>query len=531
MLLFFPAAASAVPVRAGPDAQIVDAIRWRIENLEILNISGSEKVFAVHSVRQVYTGNDFLPFWDVPGETGEFLALIADAGKEGLNPEDYHLQELSRIGLAANMPADMQAAREILLTDAFLLYSSHLLSGKVDPVTIDADWHVVRREGDPVALFLSAADRKNFCGTIRELVPDNACYRDLRNALGKYRAIQEKGGWGEIEYGNVLSPGMRDRRVPEIRKRIRLTDEYFPGEPYDTSQLYDGNLEKAILDFQRRHGFPGDGKIDEPTIRIMNIPVEERIRQIEINLERGRWLPCGFSEYYLLVNIANFSLEVFENGEKVAAYNIVAGKPARKTPVFSSQVTYLVFNPTWTVPPTILREDVLPEVRKSDEFLRSRNIHVLDSKGNELDMDAVNWDDPSVSGFIYRQEPGPGNALGAVKFMFPNNFNIYLHDTPSKELFQRTERAFSSGCIRVQDPLKLAAYLLRGQDRWDEAAIRNIVAEKQTQTVVLERKPDIHILYMTCWVRDGILYFRKDIYERDERLYLELKERPGLDYG
>jgi murein L,D-transpeptidase YcbB/YkuD len=511
------------------DEELREAIRIRIENLEINNATeGIEKVYTFNSVRKVYSSNGFNQLWKKQKETDAFITLIGNAWTEGLECNDYHYQRLVHLQSQPVLSRQLQSEYDILLSDAFLLYASHLLSGKVDPVSIDADWHVVRREGDPLLLFTSAIRNSNYKSTIEEIIPSNPNYTALKEALALYRAIKNDGGWQLIDQAKTIESGMEDYRIPSIRARLILTGDL--AENSGNSDLtYDSNLQNAVIKFQRRHGFKGDGKIDEPTVRMMNVPVDERIRQIELNMERWRWLPGAFSNYYVMVNIANYNLEIYKNGTREQSYRVIAGKPVRKTPVFTSKISYLVFNPNWTIPPTILNNDVLPEVRKSTEYLNNKNIRVLDANGKHLNPDSIDWKNPNVKSYIYRQDPGPNNALGAVKFMFPNSFNVYIHDTPSKELFSKSERAFSSGCIRVENPLTLAEYLLNDAGKWNGQAINNVVATNETQTVYLKEKPDVHILYMTSWASNGDVFFRKDIYERDLALYNALKESPRLD--
>jgi murein L,D-transpeptidase YcbB/YkuD len=282
--------------------------------------------------------------------------------------------------------------------------------------------------------------------------------------------------------------------------------------------------------FQVRHGIDIDGEIGFKTMAAMNINVDERIEQIKINLERWRWLSRQFGDYYVKVNIADFNLEVIKNGEKIRQHKIIVGRTYRKTPIFSSKITHLVFNPSWTVPPGILSADVLPAVRKNIRYLKNKNIYVYDKNGKIVIPSSVDWNSSVVKSYTYRQTPGSDNALGSVKFFIPNEFMVYLHDTPSKDLFEKTERAFSSGCIRVQDPLELAEYLLNDPENYSKKRINGIINTKKTQTVVIKDQPAIHILYWTSFTNDdGVVQFRSDIYKRDGPLKEALLKRaPSL---
>lgn len=512
------------------DPEISEEIRRKIENISISNsMPDVEKIYAVFSVKNIYMSNEFRTLWNKNNEIAQFITEIENAWEEGLNPQDYHIERIRELNLISVLTPGQWAERDILLTDAYLLYASHLLSGKVDPVSLNAGWHVSRREGDPVALFNATIRSNNYNSSIKSLVPANRPYESMKRMLIKFRAIKQQGGWGTIPTGPVIETGMTDQRIPAIRARLNLTDEYPGADKGESEEVYSLDMQEAIRMYQRRQGFPGDGKIDDPTIKALNVPVEERIIQLEINMERWRWLPREFSEYYVLVNIANYELQVIKNEKVTHEFRVIAGKPARKTPVFSSRISYLVFNPTWTIPPTILNQDVIPEARKSTNYLKSKNIRVFDGSGRELNVDSMNWQSPGVNRYVFRQDPGPANALGAVKFMFPNEFSIYIHDTPSRELFNRSERAFSSGCIRVENPLKLAEILLDDPKGWNQGAINEIITSRETKTVNLKVRPDVHILYWTCWVMDDLPYFRKDIYERDLIVYKALKSKPVVD--
>jgi len=509
------------------DENINELIRIKIENIDTRNsINTNEKLLAKKSINVIYSQVGFKQIWTQESEIKKFIDGVAKANEEGLNPEDYHYESLVKIQLNKLLSADQKAERDLLLTDAFLIYSSHLLSGKVNPELIKAEWYVQKKEGDPLALFIDNIATNNFESAIQSIMPKNKRYIELKKSLAEYKLIQQKGGWNEIAVGQNISVGMYDQRITAIKKRLTITNDYNLKPLQDTSTLYSKELAQAVIAFQKRHGFPADGKIDLPTIKTMNITVDSRIKQIELNLERLRWMPQEYGNYYIMVNIANFDLNVIKNGEIEVTHKIIAGKPARKTPAFSSKVSYLVFNPTWTVPPTILRKDVIPEVRKSTQYLVDKNINVYNNQGQKLLLDTINWNSNSVYAFTYRQEAGPKNALGAVKFMFPNSFNVYLHDTPSKELFAKSERAFSSGCIRVESPLKLAEYLLNDNEKWNANKIQKIIDSNITQTVQLQERPQVHILYLTSWSKENTTFFRKDVYDRDDVLYAALTEKP-----
>ena len=462
-----------------------------------------------------YERRAFDAAWNAEG-LDQLVGMIDKASEEGLEPIDYHIEELRVLKGRLTALDDLQKADlDILATDAFLLYVSHLMSGKSNPETLDPEWHVIRREGDPLAILESAISTGEVTGSIRAVLPRHRVYQSLKSALVRYKKISEAGGWPQVPGGEVLKPGMSGDRIVKVRARLTasgdLTDESAENPGY-----FDQTLQQAVEVFQKRHGLEADGILGKLTLEAMNVTVESRISQIEVNMERWRWLPQEFSKYYIKVNIADFTMEIVNQDVVQLRRDIIVGKKYRRTPVFSSKMSYLVFNPTWTIPPGILRNDILPAVRKDPGYLKNRNIKVYGPQSKVLDPDSIDWQSTRAMSYTYIQEPGPTNALGAVKFMFPNTYSVYLHDTPSKELFRKSERTFSSGCIRVSQPLEVAAWLLADPVRWNLDAIKKIIREGKTITLILKEQPDVYILYWTAWTdQEGTVHFRKDIYERD----------------
>jgi murein L,D-transpeptidase YcbB/YkuD len=311
---------------------------------------------------------------------------------------------------------------------------------------------------------------------------------------------------------------MRDERVPVLRRRLRLTGDLAPGTA-DDSWLVDAPLTEAIQIFQRRHGLADDGTVGRDTLAALNVPVEERIQQLRVNLERGRWVLHNLESTFLVVNAAGYHSYYVKDGQVMWQGRAQVGRPYRQTPTFKSEITYLVFNPTWTVPPTILAQDYLPFLKRDPSYARRKGLKVIDRAGRAVDPRQVDWARYSASHLPYllRQDPGPRNALGRVKFIFPNAHAVYLHDTPDQQLFDRSERAFSSGCIRVENALELARLLLNDEAQWHRQAIDKVVESKKTRTVFLPEPIPVLLLYWTAWVgSDARVNFRHDLYGRDE---------------
>ncbi len=497
-----------------------DTIRRKVESFGSQPmLSNRFLVHCVGCIQKLYLENAFEPIWTDVRSTGELMQVVKDARYDGLNPHDYHMGDLQTLS-DQRQTREAAADRDILVTDGLFLYASHLAAGKVDPQTLDAQWYVTKSSTQPLDLLRS--EKSALSARVDELRPKDPLYTGLRSKLKRYMQLEASMQLPVVARGPLVRPGMSDPRIPSIRKILWILED-LPREPMGENPLYDGELEHAVLRFQERHGLAADAVIGRGTIDALSLPINQRIRQIRVNMERFRWLPDSLGPYYLFVNIADFNLKVIKNGQTVSTHRVIVGKSYRKTPVFASPLEYIVFNPTWTVPPTILSKDVLPAVKKGPGYLKSKGIRVFHRDGTEIDPKTMDWHNPSARSFLFRQDPGDNNSLGKVKFMFPNRYDVYLHDTPSKALFDKTERAFSSGCIRVQNPLDLAVLLLNDPVKWGRPQVDAVVAAKATQTVFVKEKPMVYILYFTAWADEhGTVHFRKDIYDRDERLWRSL---------
>ena len=486
-----------------------------------------------------YRDRDFRPAWI--GDLGltpaawELLDLLRGAGVEGLCPEDYHLLLLEPlVGLERDyrpygilFDPGYMAHLDLLLTDAFLLYASDLMNGRVDPETLHEGWHARRQPPDLSRLLGEALNGRGVTAVVESLVPPHEGYRRLRIVLEDYRRISAMGGWPAVQAGPVLRPGARDSRLPLLKARLRLSGDLAETEdaPED---FFDAKTKDALIRFQSRHGLSPDGVLGQKTRAALNVPVEDRIRRIEINLERWRWVRQNLGRRYLMVNIADFRLEVVEAGRSVMSMPVVVGTSYRKTPVFSARMTYLEFAPYWTVPATILREDKLPLIKKNPDWLTRHQYEIVPWSGGgaeTIDPAGIDWKEVEANTFpgYLRMKPGPWNPLGRIKFMFPNRFAVYLHDTPDRYLFARDIRSYSSGCIRVERPLDLAQYLLERTTEWDCNLILDALESDEPLTVNLPASWPIHILYWTAWVdEEGALQLRDDFYLSDLDLELAL---------
>ncbi len=492
-----------------------------------------------------YADRDFRPAWsENKGPLPQAVALtraIHEADREGLRPEDYHIVKIDallkeinhRRSASRTVSPEVFADLEILLTDAFLLYGSHLLTGHVNPETIQSEWLIKSRDEDLVRILQIALDENDIEGALNFLRPQHEGYRDLKEALLRYRKIMEMGGWPRVPRGPKLEGGDRTPRIGVLRARLMMSGDLDPWDETD-QELFDDTLEEAVRRFQERHGLKADGVVGPATLEALNVPVKERVRQIKANLERWRWLPHDLGRHYILVNIANFELDVVENGEAILTMRVVVGRRYRRTPVFTGKITHMELNPYWNIPAKIAVRDILPKIQKDPEYLARQKIRVFQGweKGApEIDPESIDWSRINAQNlsFKLRQDPGPRNALGRIKFMFPNKFRVYLHDTPAQALFQKDKRTFSSGCIRVQKPIDLAAYLLGNGREWPRENILMAIDNGETQTLRLPEPIPVHLLYWTAWVdKGGTVHFRDDIYGRDRKLSRALRERPPI---
>jgi murein L,D-transpeptidase YcbB/YkuD len=498
-----------------------EMLRQRVERLEAEASLGlpDARLAGSRLIPLLYARLEFQPAWTSPAMVDELLAAVRGAASHGLDPRDYHLQAIeSRLGGGSWPPADAatRADLELLLTDSLARLAFTLHFGKLDPTRLDPIWNLSRTwEGtEPVTLFEEVLRSKQIRDFLARAEPQMPFYDRLRDGLARYRAIAEAGGWPEVPTGEALEPGVIDARVPALRRRLEIAGDLAAGSTIVDPTLYDSTLEAAVRRFQERHGLDDDGVVGKKTLEELNVPVERRVDQLRASLERARWVFRDIEESLLVVDIAGFKLHLLRGGKEVWSTRVQVGKPYSSTPVFKAAMTYLVFNPTWTVPSGILRNEVLPAVRKDPGYLATQNMTVLSSGGSVVDPGSIEWSVPFR--YTVRQEPGPGNSLGRVKFMFPNEYFVYLHDTPSKRLFDRAERAFSHGCIRVEDPLKLAGLVLAETPGWERATIDRTVESGKTTTVFLREHLTVMLLYWTAEVTEhGTVLFSRDIYDRD----------------
>ncbi|MBV9079941.1 MAG: L,D-transpeptidase family protein [Elusimicrobia bacterium] len=472
----------------------------------------------------------------LPRATALMDALRA-SDEEGLTPGEYHLHALDQIlkrwpdPLKGSASPELATDADILFTDAYLLYASQLLGGRTNPEMARAQWSIVRKKADLVDTMSSAIATNDIAGSLRRMAPGHAGYTRLRSLLGDYRRIAHDGGWPQIPSGPALRRGMSDARVPTLRRRLAI--EAFDVPPEEKSKKFDGRLERRLKEFQSSHGLDADGHVGPETLAQLNVPVEDRINQIKFSMDRWRWLPLDLGRRFIIVNIPEYRLFAFENGRPSLAMPIIVGKnnDETATPVFSNQMTYLEFSPEWLVPARIAKEEMLPAIRRDPNYIKRNHLEVLVATSptaawspvNPADVDWASVSTTTPGGFPYffRQSPGPWNALGPIKFMFPNEYSVYIHGNPEEGLFDRRLRMFSHGCVRVDRPITLAKWVLNDPD-WTLDRLKQYMNQPKPVQVPLGEPVPVYIVYFTAWVDDeGKANFRDDIYGRD----LEMRQR------
>ena len=509
-------------------------------------VVGKDTTHADTLLIRFYKERDFKPAWfnnNGPMDIADSLIKsIHEAEFEGLNPKDYHaleqdsLMKKIQMDVKLKLPVNINQSLtlEILLTDAFLVYANHLISGRINPETFAPEWLTNRPETDLVAILNQALASRKISQTLFGLLPNMPCYSRLRTEMAKYRSIAMKGGWPIVPSGPTMKKGDRGFRVAAVSARLIDSGDLKP-RSIQAIAVFDDTLEAAIRKFQVDNGLNPNGEVGPGTLDFLNKPALNFVRKIAVNMERWRWLSHELGKRYIMVNIASFTLEVVENGKTLFDMPVVVGKDYRQTPVFSGTMTYVVFNPYWNVPPTITAEEVLPEVKKNPAYLKRKDLEVLKIGNDEtlIDPYTINWSLYTKDNlpFRFRQPPGPGNALGRIKFMFPNKYDVYIHDTPQRADFQRIQRTASHGCIRISDPIRLAEYVLKDDPKWTRQAIIGAMDSGKNFSVLLPHPIPVHIIYCTAWVDEqGIVHFRDDIYDRDKIVEEALKSEMEVDY-
>lgn len=497
------------------NAELIHAVTTSPEELNL---------FLKDSVSEFYLKRQFLPAWSDKSMRENFIQTLQEAEHEGLFIEDYHGNRITELaGNVSKLDDREKSEFDVILTDAFLKFGNHLLHGKLDPRELHSIWDTYRSEILVSQALQQAIEEGDLEIALRQLRPTHPVYSQLIESSKEYKELASNfEEWEMIPSGNMVKHGEKDDRIPEIRKRLDLLGYMQNTDPQNTENSED--LQEAIENFQGDNGLQADGIIGDSTIELLNKDYNRRYEQILVNLERWRWYPRDLGDHYIIVNIANFDLHVVKDNDTVHSHRTMVGTEARKTPVFSEEIKYLEFNPTWTIPPTIQNDDVIPGMQRNSNYLASKKINVYDRSGNEVNPSSIDWNSDEAKAYTYRQNPGSTNPLGQVKIMYPNKYFIYLHDTPSQALFERNSRDQSSGCVRVEHAVDLAKYLVSDQPEYSSDEIDKIIASGKTTQVKLKQNVNVHHFYWTAWRENGKARFTADIYDYDSRIWEELRK-------
>ena len=482
-----------------------------------------ETIWSTPILRQLYADPDHAPHWSAT-QLEVLRRAVAESFSDGLDPHDFLAERLNDLD---TLPSAMA---QVLASEALARLAFTLRFGKCNPEALDADWNYSRSFGktDPLVWLRDAIVSDKLAERLAALRPSDKHYRALVQALANYRVLKERGvEWPTVTAGPSLKPDMTDPRIAQVRMRLAATGEWRDDGKQSDERVFDADLVDAVRGFQSRQGLDVDGAVGRATVAAMNVSVAARIAQLRVNLERVRWVFRDLEAEAISVNIAAFEAQYLDHGQVRWSGRVIVGKPFRQTPIFKDRLSYVELNPSWTVPPTILREDILPKLRVDSGYLAKKKLRLIDFNGAPVDASKINWR-TTAGGFPYflRQEGGPENPLGRVAFMFPNVHAVYLHDTPTRGLFQQAERAFSSGCIRIENPLKLAEVVLRDDPHWDQTTLEKAVAKGKNQRINLPRKITIMLLYLTAFpAQDGTVQFRRDVYGRDPAVLAALESQ------
>ncbi len=439
------------------------------------------------------------------------ITAIESVAAHGLDPQDYHLATLKEHGTTGE---DMTH----YALDAWMSAASHIAFGKLSPISVEPDWTAQGRQADLIAHLRKSLDNGSLSESLEALAPQHAAYQTMKAELAGRLAAPPRDDIGVLS-GETLKPGTTSPRIGAVQTRLDVP----------VTGVYDIVTEDAVVAFQRENGLEPDGLIGPATVRALNRGASAAIDQLRVNLERWRWLPDDLGRRHIRVNIADFSVQAWKDGRIDRVHGAIVGRTYRKTPVFSDAIGYVVLNPWWETPASLARRDKLPLFQRDPAAVDRLGFQVLDREGKVVNASAIDWNALPAGTMPYRirQAPGARNALGQVKIMFPNRHNVYLHDTPDRGLFARRQRAFSSGCIRTQDPIDLTEWLLSETPDWDRARIDSVLDGSRETRMNLSAKVPVHILYMTVVSDAAGVRFVDDIYDRDAAVLAGLKRRPG----
>jgi len=529
-----PVTAPSTVMDAAADDNVAQTIQASLAPLKtafppLLTSKRYRRVDVSRLVMDFYTHRAYRAAWTNDSDVAQLIKSLNNLQADGLNPADFRVDEIVRTQpsvQALTASTEQRAAFDIATTHTFISALLQLRRGKVDPARLDNHWNFDSNGVDPrddINAFFAALDNHDVASAFAKAPPQEAVYVSLRQALAQLRGIRDRGGWPKVVVDHSLKPGMDEPAVAQLRARMVAAGFLDPRLIRGTK--YDGAVTAAVKKYQTEQYLGSDGMAGATTLAALNVPVEARIDQVRVNMERARWLLYKLQGTFVIVDIAGYKVAMYRDGQPIWRSRVQVGKTARNTPIFQAQITYITFNPTWTVPPTILKEDVIPKIQANPGYLASNRIRVLDREGNALDPSTVDWS--NARGLTLRQDAGPESSLGQVVIRFPNDYAIYLHDTPHRDLFAKTVRATSSGCIRVENPLQLVELLFNDPVKWNSAGIQKQLANGKTENIRLPVKVPVLLAYWTVDLEsDGRVAFKPDVYGYDAPV-LQALNRPA----
>ncbi len=519
------AASPALAMEPGAPRDLIgrmDAVAFKLQNRlseSFKNISDAEQRER-GAMAEFYAENGYRTLWvgenGLNSRAGAVAKVIERAAKFDLRPANYPMPDAEGFASAQGREAGWLADAEFRITRSVLAYARHAQSGHLDPRAISANLDVTPDAPDPLEVLRGlASSERDVVGYLEGFHPTHPQFTGLLARLNDMRAEQQR-AQVKIPDGDVIEPGDTHPHVPLVRKRLDMPATQTP-------EAYDETLVASIELFQKRNGLHVDGLIGPATRRALNMSPADKIDTLRVNLERWRWLPNELGSRHVRVNVPEFKVRLVDDGKTAFEERIVVGKPRHATPVFSDTMELVVFNPYWNVPYSIMKNEILPVARRDPSYLTRRNINVVWRGGRTVDPYRVDWQDVDLGKVRLRQSPGQGNALGEVKFLFPNKHAVYLHDTPSKHLFNRSRRAYSHGCMRVRNPRKFAEAIM-GVEGWSQQGIARAIGSRRNQAVRLKQDLPVHITYFTAAMSDdGGLRFFADIYQHDDKVLQALE--------
>jgi L,D-transpeptidase YcbB len=525
------------------------------DSLYIVNYLKKEPSLKKHSdlMFLFYGERDYKLAWfrdnDVVPEAEKFLNVVNEASKEGLQSQNYRVGDIEKMLKAYEAKDGEDSSRlelqkniDLALTGSYFNYASDFYKGRIDPkAASNVKWDVKDNKIKLHKALQTILKERDSTYPYYEFEALHAGYKNLRSALEKYRAIEAKGGWTKVDLGNKKSLAKGDSSIAVVALRKRLNPEQKINANDKRMRYFDADLESQVKKFQMLHGLKEDGAVGGNTLAQMNVPVQERINQIMINMERWRWIPKrmvpkSLDQKYIWVNIPEYKMYVYEDPDndpeadrkykEVLSMRVIVGKTMHSTPIFSDKLEYVVIAPYWNVPNSIVENEIKPAVLKNPGYLARNNMEVVTKEKNPKQVDpySINWSGVTEKNFPYmvRQRPGGKNSLGDIKFLFPNEYNVYLHDTPADALFNQNQRDFSHGCVRLEKPIELGKYMLKDMPEWNENRIRETIQRGEETWVTLPKRVQVYIVYFTSWAdENGNVHFRPDLYGHDKKLQQE----------